>query len=237
MTVKKKKQANSQLIAICALVGAGLLVLVIGYFEVVAPQRSKAAAVVTKIADDQTAVTVAEGASAKPIPFRATDLFRLANAMPSDPDMTGLILDLRQVATVSSVKLSSVRPSPEVPLALGYYALPVSIVVAGRYQDISRFVRHLRTNVRFGAGQRLEVQGRLFDANSIALAPATPTTGATTPASGTAQSTPQAKHQTDVDTLSATLALDAFVYGGQAPLTATAGLSAPTSTTTAGSGT
>ncbi len=235
---KNKKQANSQLIAICALIGAGVLVLAIGYLEVVSPQRAKAAAVVTKIADDQTAVTVAEGASAKPIPFRATDLFRLAKAMPDAPDMTGLILDLRQVASASSVKLSSVRPSSEVSLAFGYYALPVSIVVAGRYQDISRFMRRLRTDVRFGAGNRLDVQGRLFDANSIALAPApAPTVTTQGGGSGTTQGKPQAKSKPVIDTLSATLALDAFVYGGAAPLTGTAGLSAPTSTTSAGSGT
>ena len=234
--MKKKKQANSQLIAICALVGVGVLVLAIGYFEVVSPQRAKAAAVVTKIAEDQTAVTVAEGAKAKPIPFRATDLFRLAKAMPNAPDMSGLILDLRQVASASSVTLSSVRPSPQVSLAFGYYALPVSIVVAGSYQDISRFMRRLRTDVRFGASKRLEVQGRLFDANSIALTPA-PAPAVTTQGAGSGTTQGKSQSKPVVDKLSATLALDAFVYGGAAPLTATAGLSAPTSTTTAGSGT
>lgn len=218
-----KKKVEPQMIAIAAFVVVGLIVCAVGYFAVVSPERAKAAKLVSDIETAQTQATVAAGANARPVPFRASDLFQLAKAMPSADDMPGILLGLRNIADASSVHITSVRPSPRVPLSFGYAALPISVTVSGKYDAISRFLARLRKDVRFSADNRLLVGGRLFDTDSIQLAAAG---GTKTSAAG--KSSPS-------DTLSATLALDAFVYGGPAPVSATAGQSTA-STSSSGSG-
>jgi Tfp pilus assembly protein PilO len=166
-------------------------VCAVGYFALISPERSQASQLSGQIASVQTELTVAEGASAKPLPFRASDLFRLAKAMPSANDMPGIVIELRNLAAQSSVALTAVRPAPPMPLALGYSALPVAVTVAGTYTAVSRFMGLIRRDVRLSGTAPLEVGGRLFDADSIQLQAA---------AKG--------------DSLTATLALDAFVYTG-----------------------
>ena len=202
------KNLSPQSIAIAGFAALALVVGAVGYLMVVSPQRSKQHELALEISTAQAQLTAARGLGARPVPFRASDLFRLAKAMPSKDDMPGILLDLREVAKSSSVELTSVTPAPRITLALGYSALPLVVVVNGKYDAISSFLRRLRTDVRFDSG-RLDVAGRLFLADQIAL---------------------QAGAK---DVLSATLNLDAFVYAAPAPLSATAGAASPTSTTTA----
>jgi Tfp pilus assembly protein PilO len=185
------KKLEPQIIGIGSFVLLGLVVCAVGYFAVIAPERSKVGMLRDQIANAQTELTVAEGANARPAPFRASDLFRLAKAMPSANDMPGIVIELRNVAVQSSVELTSVRPGAPVTLALGYSALPLAVTVVGKYTAVSRFMDLLRNDVRLLGATRLEVSGRLFDADSIQLQAA---------AKG--------------DSLTATLALDAFVYSG-----------------------
>jgi Tfp pilus assembly protein PilO len=185
------KKLDPQLIAIGSFALLALVVCAVGYFAVVAPERSKISSLQDQIASAQTELTVVQGPNATPTPFRASDLFRLAKAMPSANDMPGIVIELRNVAARSSVQVTSVRPAQPVPLALGYSALPLAITVSGKYTAISRFMGLLRNDVRLVGAAGLEVGGRLFDADSIQLQAA---------AKG--------------DSLTATLALDAFVYSG-----------------------
>jgi Pilus assembly protein, PilO len=185
------RKLEPQMIVIGSFLLLGLVVCAVGYFALIGPERSKVGTLSGEIASAQTELTVAEGANARPIPFRASDLFRLAKAMPSANDMPGIVIELRNVAAQSSVLVTSVRPAAPVPFALGYSALPLSVTVTGSYTAVSRFIGLLRNDVRLAGATRLEVGGRLFDADSIQLQAAT--TG---------------------DSLTATLALAAFVYSG-----------------------
>jgi hypothetical protein len=205
------KKLNSQLIVIACLAAVALLVGAVGYFAVIGPQQSKKQELAAEIMTAQAQLTAAQGLRARPVPFRASDLFRLAKAMPSKDDMSGILLDLRGVAKASSVDLTSVRPSPRIVLPLGYSALPLVVVVSGKYDAIASFLQRLRHDVRFDAG-RLDVGGRLFLADQIAL------------------------QGGDKDVLSATLNLDAFVYAAPAPLSATAGAPSSTGSTPPASG-
>jgi Tfp pilus assembly protein PilO len=206
------KKLEPQMIAAGSFVLLGMLVCAVGWFAVVAPERSKVSALQDQIGTAQTELTVAEGVNARPTPFRASDLFRLAKAMPGANDMPGIVIELRNVAAQSSVELTSVRPSPPVPLTLGYSALPLAVTVVGRYAAISRFMGLLRHDVRLLRATRLEVNGRLFEADSIQLQAAT-----------------------KGDSLTATLALNAFVYSGNilpSPAVANGQLAGTTSSTT-----
>jgi Tfp pilus assembly protein PilO len=208
------KKLEPQTILIGSLVLLGLAICAIGWFALVAPERSKVGGLSGQITVAQTELTIAEGAKSRPgtSPFRASDLFRLAKAMPSAYDMPGIVIELRNLAAQSTVELTGVRPGTVVPLTLGYSALPLAVTVTGRYTAVSRFMGLLSKGVQQVGGARLQVGGRLFDADSIQLQAGTPT-----------------------DSLSATLSLVAFVYTGNilpAPGATTTGQSAGSTTTT-----
>jgi hypothetical protein len=203
-----KLKLEPQLIAAFVLVAVGLLVGGAGYFVVVAPQHSKTDSIASQIDTTQSELTLAEGASARPIPFHASDLYRYANAMPTVTDMPGILLRLGHLAEQSKVVLTSVHPDSPVPQALGYSALPLTITVTGNYRAITKFLGLIRRDVTFARGMRPQVGGRMFDADNITLL----------------------QGQTG-DQLNASLGLSAFIYTGQ--VLATTG-SADSTTTTAG---
>jgi hypothetical protein len=209
--MKKNGKLRPDVIAIAGLIAAALLVLAAGYLLLVSPQRSKSSSLSSQIQTTQTEVIVAQGTAAKPVPFRASDLFRLAKAMPSGSDMPGIILDLAHLAKQSKVQLTSVRPTPPVVLGTGYSALQLSITVSGGYNGITKFTHLLRTAVRMNGDGELDVNGRLFDGDNISLTPVASTpTGPPASEGGSAPKAPKVAP----DQLSATLALDAFVFGG-----------------------
>lgn len=203
------KKLDAQMIAIIALVAAGVLVAAAGYFFVISAQQSKASKVAAEIVNAQTQLTVAEGSAARPVPFHASDLFGFANAMPGSTDMPGILVGLRQLADKSKVKLTSVRPATPTALALGYSALPVAVTVTGNYRAITKFLARVRANVKLVGGTNIRVSGRMFDTDSISL------------------------QQGSVgDQLNATLSLVAFIYTGQVLGATTPGSTTAGSTTT-----
>ena len=86
-------------------------------------------------------------------------------------------------------------PTPRVALAQGYGALPLSVVVTGKFDRVARFLQRLRQQAAVDKHGRPRVDGRLLVANEISMT------------------------SSDGRTVSATLKLDAFVYG--------AGIAAP----------
>ena len=123
--------------------------------------------------------------------------------------------------------MTSVNPSPAVNLGTGYSAIPLSITVSGTYGAISKFERLLRTSVRIQDVNHLVVSGRLFDSDNITLAPMAGVATATGSGTVAASAKPATKKQSDQ--LTATLALDAFTFGGPPPVSATAGSALSTS--------
>jgi Tfp pilus assembly protein PilO len=237
--MKKNGKLRPEVIAIGGLVAAALLVLVAGYLLLVSPQRSKMSSLSSQIQTAQTEVIVAQGTAAKPVPFRASDLFRLAKAMPSGSDMPGIILNLTHLAQQSKVQLTSVRPSPPVVLGSGYSAVQVAISVSGNYVGITKFTHLLRTAVRMNKAGDLKVSGRLFDGDNISMTPLMQTPTGPPPSSGAAA--PTTTEKVAPNQLTATLALDAFVFGGAPSPAGLAGSgvaanTTTTATTTTGSG-
>jgi Tfp pilus assembly protein PilO len=191
-----KSSLSKQQLLLFGLPVAGLLVGLLGYVALVAPQKSQAKSLASEIATAQVQLATAQHKSAKapkPPSAQAADLFRLTKAMPDSDDMPGILRQLSRIARTSSVKLESVKPSQHVPVALGYGALPVLVTVSGKFADVSTFLQQLRQQVSIGTAQRLHVDGRLFLANQVQLT------------------------TTDGGSVSAILNLDAFVYGVAPP--------------------
>lgn len=207
---------QSRAAAVALVLALDLIVLAAGWFLVVAPERhaatSAAAQVKTteaQIEQTRNAATTAAAVATQPV-IRTADLYRLAKAMPSTTDMPDVLLELSQVARASGATLLSVTPS--VPTAgTGYEVVPIGLSLSGDFYSVTDALYRLRqlVTVRHGA---LDASGRLFSVSSVALTP-----------SGNGK------------TLTATVSIQAFVYGAVPSGTATAPVpGATTSTSTTG---
>ena len=152
------------------LIGAGatVLVAVLGWFALVAPARSHAGRLAAQVDDAQNQVLSLEAAQARSPRTAARELYRLERAMPTQDDVPGILLDLDRAARSTGVTLDRVQPAPRVTLADGSSALPLTVVVGGRYAAVTAFLRRLRAQVRAGADS-VVAAGRLFDADQVTL--------------------------------------------------------------------
>ncbi len=187
-----------------------------GFLLLIQPQRHHAQALVGQIADAQAQLaSLRQSAAGTPV-VGASEVFQLAQAMPANDDVAGILLNLSRLARASKLKLVAVRPAPRVTLATGAAAVPISVTLDGSWRGVSSFLRAARQQVAL-RGTGLAVRGRLFDVDSIQV---------------TASSPP--------NELEAVLALSAFDYGAPPSPSATAGAgdgsTTTTTTTTTGSG-
>lgn len=204
--------------AVAVAAGAGLLLLLAGWFLLVSPQRSKSTELQGQIDATQSQIDMRRAAlAAKPkisIGTRSSDLYRLTKSVPDKTDMPGVMLELERLADNAGVTFTTMTPSQPVT-GLGYNVQPLGVVVQGRYTAVSSFLKKLRKQVTVHKG-KLSAHGRLFAIDNVEL-------GA--PESG---QFPQVR---------ASLTVDTFVYaGGSAPATGAPGSGSTTSTGTPPSG-
>jgi Tfp pilus assembly protein PilO len=202
--IEKLSQRTAIAIAAVGLVA----VILVGWFAVVSPQRSKSAELQGKIDESQSALALAEalnnGGQKKATAKEARALVR---AMPDEARMSQILRQLSWAAKSTRVRVNSVTPSATAPLT-GYEAIPMTVVVEGRYLGITNFLGLLRTQVRSSVEQ-VRAKGRLYSVDQIQFV------------GGAGQKL-----------LQATMTLNAYKFGGAAaPATANAGTSATTSGT------
>lgn len=190
-----------------ALVVVGVLVFgAAAYFGLIRPKKAEAARLrdETDAAKAQVSDYYAKSAALKGQPkIRSADLFRLAKAMPGQADMSGVLLQLNQVAADTGITFQSIAPQNSVPIS-GYQAVPIHLTFEGNFYNLVDFLFRLRNLVDVEHGQ-LNATGRLFAIDTLSFEEA----------------------QGGFPQISATLTVDAFVYGTLTPATAT-----PTTTTT-----
>jgi len=152
---------------------AGLLVLIVGWMVVVAPQKHKAAdldrqaaAVEQQITDQLAQVAAAKNVTVAP-KIHVADVYKLAKAMPSATDMPNILIELGQVADDAGVDLTTISPSP----ADASGSVAISMNATGNFFTLTDLLYRLRNlvSVRHGA---LEATGRLFSVDNLTLAPA-----------------------------------------------------------------
>jgi len=204
------------------IVAAGLLVLAIGWFGLIAPENHKASSLNKQTADvqKQIADNLAQLAASKSVAaapkIRVADVYKLAKAMPSTTDMPDILIQLDQVAQDSGVQLQDISPSaPTADPLTGQQSLQVTLSVVGDFYTVTDLLYRLRNfvYVRHGA---LEASGRLFSIDNVNFAPS------------------------DGHQLNANITLHTYVYGAApgaapvaaAPVTATDTTSTDTTTTT-----
>jgi Tfp pilus assembly protein PilO len=155
--------------AAVTLIGGAIMVAA-AWFLLVAPQRSKANDLATRVSASQSELAQRRQALARPaaaVTVRPSDLYRLTKALPDDPDMPGILIDVDRLAHLNKLSFSSITPSAQIA-GSGYTQQPLAIVVQGRFGNVSRFLGSLRRLVSVHGG-RLDARGRLYSVSKIDL--------------------------------------------------------------------
>jgi Tfp pilus assembly protein PilO len=191
-------------------VAVALLFAAAGYFVLVRPQRAKASELTAQIESAEQRLAALRLAAQQPGVERieVADLFRLSKAMPDRADMSGVLLELNRIAADTGITFESISPQTAVPIT-GYQAVPIQLTFKGNFYNLSDFLYRLRTLVHVEDG-RLAATGRLFAIDTLDFT----------------------ESQEGFPKITATLVVDAFVYGTGAPATATPATTSTTTTTT-----
>jgi hypothetical protein len=179
---------------------AVLLVALVGWFVLVHPKDASASKLSKQIDDAQSRLVQAQTAAAASkhdVPVRVANLFRLVKAMPDQEDMSGILLQLNQIAQDSGISFDSIKPGTIVPVGT-YQALPITLSFTGNYYDLSDFLLRLRTLVVVRHGS-LDATGRLFAVDNLTFGEAS----------------------TGFPDINASLTVDAFIYGSGASASTT----------------
>jgi hypothetical protein len=204
--------------AIALIVGGDLVLLVLGWFLLVSPQRATAksnaqATQATLVQIDQVKLAATKAAAPVVQPkqpeIQTAYLYKLSKAMPLTTDMPNLLLELNQVVRSTGVQLSSIAPAPTDPTT---GATKITLSVSGDFYSVTDLLYRLRTLVAVHNGG-LEVSGRLFSITSVGLTP-----------SGTGR------------VLNASVTLDAFTFGAAAQAAGAAVTPVPAVTTATSTG-
>ena len=139
-----------------------------GYFMLVSPKKAE-----SKRLDEEIATTSVELQSALAAtaaqddtqPIAVADIFRLSVAMPSAPDMPGILLELSRIADETGIRFESITPQSALPAA-GYQVVPIDVAFDGSFYALSDFLFRLRTLVTVRRGE-LHAAGRLFAVSNV----------------------------------------------------------------------
>jgi Tfp pilus assembly protein PilO len=171
----KLKRPLPKRAVIGGIVGAGVVVLLVGWFGLVGSQNGKAASLAKQSADVQQEIAsnlaqIAAQKTASAVPttpkIRVADVYKLAKAMPSSVDMPDILLELDQVGRDAGVRLQTISPSAPT----GDGKINLTLTVEGDFFTVTDLLYRLRNfvSVRNGA---LEASGRLFDVDTVSLTP------------------------------------------------------------------
>lgn len=198
--------------------GVLFVVVLLGYFVVIAPKRSTAADLKKQTAAVQKQIDQnRSSAFTKALPaVRAASVFKLTEAMPSQLDTPDVILQLNQLADDSGLSFDEIAPgggtSGVTPVTTDPFAVePIQVQFTGNFYNLLAFLQRLRNLVRVENGN-LFTAGRLFDVSDVTFAAGS-------------KGFPQ---------IQATLTVNAFVPQAPAATTAVPGSTDTTSTSTTG---
>ncbi len=176
--------------------GGLLLVLLVGWFGVVSPQRSKAAELSIRIGDTEDQLAVTQALVRGPLLRLSTaQLATLRTAIPDELKMSQVLRQLSKASTDARVRILGITPQPAVA-AGGAEVVGMSVAIEGRYFAIRDFLRLLRTRADIKS-EKVRASGRLFAIDSIQFTGASAETGG--------------------GLIQATMTVAVFAYNGAAP--------------------
>lgn len=201
MTAALKLDLSARTFAVALL--ATVVALAAGaWFVSIAPKHSKASTLDTSIQQAQTKLSTLQAAQhAQPTGTQAKQFGALSAALPSALAMPQVVDQLNTIAREAGVTLDTVTPGAAV-LGIGYEAVPLTVVIDGRYFSVEKFLNLMRNQVQVHKTS-VHAHGRLFDVQGFTL------------------------NQTEpAPSVTATLTMNAFYYTSQVaapPVTSTDG--------------
>jgi len=151
---------------------AGLLVLVLaGWYVVVSPQRSKAAALDGQIGDANARLEATQVLLRSPAAHESIAKLRtLRVALPDDVRMSEILRQLSWASRTSGVRIDSILPTAPITSPAGQ-AVPITLSVTGHYFRLAKFMHLLKTRVDVRDGN-VQASGRLYAIDNISFATA-----------------------------------------------------------------
>jgi hypothetical protein len=189
---------------------AVLLVVLVGWFAFISPERTKAAEVQGHVDETRATLDATQAYVNDPANRQtAAALRRLKTLLPDDVRMSQVLRQLAVASAGSGVRIDAITPGPAAVITGGEQT-PIAVAVVGHYFNIGRFVQILNSRARM-QGSSVVGPGRLYSVSGVTF-----NSGAAAPTGG-----PGAN-------LSAGLSLNVYTYSpGAVPATTT-----PTDTTT-----
>jgi Tfp pilus assembly protein PilO len=188
-----------------------LAVLLVGWFLLLSPQRTKVTSLDNEIADTQSQVASTQAYVSSPATKKSIgELPRLKAILPDDAHMSQVLRQLSVAASSAGVRLDSITPAAPIALGSGQ-AVPVKLSLEGHYFGLSKFLHLLRAQART-VGTTIKGRGRLYSVSDIQF-----NSGGANSSSGDGSGA-----------ITATVSLNVFVNGASV---AAAPGSAPTTTT------
>ena len=224
MTARLKNMSTGGQVAL--IVGALLLVSVIGYFALIGPKRSEANSLKaqTAVVQAQIAANRSSGFTQALPAVRSASVFRLAMAMPTKLQTPDVLLQLNALAQDSGISFDQIAPSagssstvaaPGTVSTTDPFAVePIQVQFTGSFYNLLTFLQRTRNLVRV-QGNRLYTAGRLFDVSQVSFA----------------------ESKNGWPKVQATLTINAFVPQSQTLAPAAPGSTTSTSTTSTTTGT
>jgi Tfp pilus assembly protein PilO len=180
-----------------------LAVILLGWFVLLSPQRSKVSSLDAQIADTQTQIASTQAYVSNPATKKSiAQLARLKRLLPDDVHMSQVLRQLSAAAAAAGVRLNTITPSAPAFVGSGQ-AAPIQLSLEGHYGGLSNFMHLLRTQARV-VGDDIKGKGRLYSVTGIQFG-----AGSDAASGGS--------------TITATVSLNVFLNGSvaAAPVTAT----------------
>jgi hypothetical protein len=160
-------RTNGRLVLLLTTLGL-LVVLLLGWFLLVSPQRSKAASLDGQIGDTSGQLAATDAFLHSPAAHQSVaELRRLRVALPDDAQMSQIVRQLAWASRRSGVRITSLTPSATVAAA-GAQALPIAVTVNGHYFRLAKFMRLLRGEAGVVDG-KAHASGRLYAIDNISF--------------------------------------------------------------------
>jgi type IV pilus assembly PilO-like protein len=205
-------------LALLVVVVATLAIVLLGWFVLLAPERSKAAKLDSQIGDTNSQLQSVSNLLNGPVGRQSLVTSRLFDrALPAQTKMSQILRQLSTAASASGVELDSITPGALLPGA-GTETLPISVSVRGHYFGLQKFLRLVRSAADL-SGDQVRATGRLYTVDSIQFSGGgVPQTGSSGGSGGSS-------------IINGTLALNAFLYDPSSVAAAPAAPATPTTTT------
>lgn len=160
------KQSISPRTIAFVLFGTAVVLGAAGWFLMVSPKRSEASKLASTVQSKQLQVSTGmhQGGTSAGGP---ADPKTLGTALPDIPLMPDVVDQLNVLAAHAGVALDTITPQPPVP-GTGFEAIPLSVVVDGRYFAVEKFLGLVRNQVRLDKSD-VKADGRLFDVQGVQL--------------------------------------------------------------------